>query len=159
MSARPPASPFPTLHKLRRKLAGLDSFPRWHFRATILGLVAIVALGAGFAAVTAQEQTAEAARAREFAILRHASTAETNLASIALAHRTWLLTSQPAALAQFRRGCHQFRERLLDLIPLLREEPARRDAVRGASGHRPAQPRKPAFHRSAFQPERFSAGG
>ncbi len=130
MPARLPASSFPTLHKLRLKLAACDSFPRWHFRATILGIVAIVALGVGFVAVTTHEQSAEIARAREFAILRHSSTAETNLASVALAHRTWMLTGQPAALAQFRRGCSEFRERILDLIPLLREEPTRRDAVR-----------------------------
>ena len=130
MSARPLSSHFPTLRRLRGRLAGEDGFPRWHIRATVVGIVVIVALGAAFLALAAHERAVEESRTQEFAILRSAATAEMDLASLATAHRTWLLTGQPAAREQFRRGCNAFRERLLELIPLLRAESARRDAVR-----------------------------
>jgi PAS domain S-box-containing protein len=130
MPVRPPDSHFPTFSKLRRRLAGLDSFPRWHFRATILGILMIVALGAGFATVTIHERGLEERRANEFSILRNASTAETDLASIAAAHRMWQVTGQAAALAQFRRGCNDFRERMLEMVPLLRDDQPRRERVR-----------------------------
>ncbi len=121
---------FPTLCKLRRRLTGGDGFPRWHIRATVIGIAIIIAFGAGFFALAARERTVEKRRSREFAILRHASRAETDLASLATAHRTYLLTGQPAALEHFRRGSIAFRARLLDLIALLPEETARRDSIR-----------------------------
>ncbi len=130
MSARSLSSHFPTFRRLRGRLAGELGFPRWHIRATVVGIAVIVVLGAGFLALAAHEGSVEERRTQEFAILRSAATAEIDLASLAAAHRTWLLTGQPAAREQFRRGCNAFRGRLLELIPLLRDEPARRDAIR-----------------------------
>ena len=130
MPVRPLLSHFPTFRRLRERLAGEAGFPRWHIRATVLGVAVIAALGAAFLALAAHERTLEERRTQEFAILRSAATAEIDLASLATAHRAWLLTGQPAAREQFRRGCNAFRERLLELIPLLRAEPARRDALR-----------------------------
>ena len=133
MPARPMSALFPTFCRLRGRLAGKVGFPRWHIRATVLGVGVIVLLGAAFLALAAHEGTVQERRTQEFAILRSAATAEADLASLAAAHRTWLATGQPAAREQFRRGCNAFRERLLELIPLLRADPARRDAVRGLS--------------------------
>ena len=131
MSARLLSSSFPTFHRMRRSLAGEDGLSRWHSRATVAGIAVIVALGAAFLALALRDRALEARRTQEFAILHSASVAEVDLASLAAAHRTWLLAGQPAAQVQFRRGCNGFRARLLEIVPLLSEEPARRAAVRG----------------------------
>ena len=133
MSVRSLSSHFPTFRRFRERLAGESGFPRWHIRATIVGVAVIVVLGAAFLALAAHERAVEERRTQEFAILRSAATAEVDLASLTTAHRTWLLTGQPAAREQFRRGCNAFRERLVELIPLLRDVPARRDAIRRIS--------------------------
>ena len=130
MSAFPMSSHFPTFLRLRGRLAGGDGFPRWHIRATVFGITVIVLLGGAFLALTRYEHKMEERRTREFAILHSAATAEVNLASLGAAHRTWLLTGHPAPREQFRRGCNAFRMRLLELIPLLQDETARRDEVR-----------------------------
>ena len=133
MPVRPLLPHFPTFRRLRERLAGEIGFPRWHLRATVAGVAVIAALGAAFLALAAHERTVEKRRTQEFAILRSAATAEVDLASLTTAHRTWLLTGQPAAREQFRRGCNAFRERLIELIPLLRDVPARREAIRRIS--------------------------
>ena len=133
MSVPSPSSHFPTFRRLRGRLAGELGFPRWHIRATVVGVAVIVLLGAAFLALAAHERAGEEKRTQEFAILRSAATAEIDLASLATAHRAWLLGGQPAAREQFRRDGNAFRERLLELIPLLRAEPARRDTVRKIS--------------------------
>ena len=130
MSAHSLSPHFPTFLRLRGRLAGDDGFPRWHIRATAFGITVIVLLGAAFVALARHERTVEERRTREFAILHSAATAEVNLASLAAANRAWLLTGHPAQREQFRRGCNAFRMRLLELIPLLQDEPARRDTVR-----------------------------
>ncbi len=130
MPTRPLSSHFPTFRRLGGRLAGEAGFPRWHIRATVVGVAVILLLGAAFLAIAVRTRSVQERRTREFAILRSAATAEVNLASLATAHRSWRLTGQPAARAQFLRGCNAFRARLLEILPLLPEDPARRDAIR-----------------------------
>ena len=75
MSARSLSLHFPTFRRLRRRPAGEDGFSRWQIRATVVGIVVIVVLGAAFLDLAAHERSAEERRTREFAILRSAATA------------------------------------------------------------------------------------
>ena len=130
MSVRPLLSYFPTVRRLQGRLAAEDGFPQWHIRATIVGVTVIVLLGAAFLALAAHEGRLQERRTQEFAILRSAATAEMDLASLGTAHRTWQFSGQSVARDQFRRGCQAFRERLVEIIPLLREDAHRRAEIR-----------------------------
>ena len=134
MPLRSPSPHFPTFGKWRRRFAGEEGFPFWDVRATAIGITVVVALGAAFLALSAHEHTVLERGTQEFAILRSATTAETNLSSLETARRTYLLTADPVADEQFRRGCNAFRKQLLEIIPLLQTEPVRRDAIRRIAG-------------------------
>ena len=62
MSAHSLSAHFPTFRRLRGRLAGEVGFPRWHIRATVLGVGVIVSLGAAFLALEAHESTVQERR-------------------------------------------------------------------------------------------------
>ena len=130
MSFRFLSPSLPTFHRWRW-LAGGDALTRRKKWATAAGSVVIAALVASFFAVALHDRAQEASRAQEFAVLHSVSEAESDLASLAAAHTAWSLSGQPTAQEQFLRGGNGFRARLMEIIPLIGQAPARRAAIRG----------------------------
>ncbi len=134
MAPRPPSDHFPTLRRLRRWLAAEDGLASRHISSSVLGVAVILILAVVFLTLAFREQSADDARSTEYIVLRAASSAETDLAELETAHRTFLLTGQSLALQQFERRRDAFQGHLSALMPPLRGDQARREALRLING-------------------------
>jgi len=130
MSALPPTDYLPTLSRLRKWLDAEDGLASRHISSSVLGVAVILILAIVFLTLAIREHTADDARALEYTVLRAATSAETDLAALETAHRTYLLTGQAVALQQFERRRDSFQAYLSSLMPTLHIESARRDSIR-----------------------------
>jgi PAS domain S-box-containing protein len=130
MALRPPSDNFPTLRRLRGWLAAEDGLASRHISSSVLGVAVILILAVVFLTLAIREHTADDSRSLEYSILRTASAAETDLAALETAHRTYLLTGQSLALQQFERRRDSFQGHLASLMPLLRNDAPRRESLR-----------------------------
>ena len=96
------SDPVPSFRRLARWLSAEDGLASRHIGASVVGVAVILILAAIFLTLAIREQTADDSRSVEYSVLRSSSTAETELAAIETAHRTYLLLGQPQALDQFR---------------------------------------------------------
>jgi len=130
MALRPPTDYFPTVRRLRHWLAAEDGLASRHIGSSVFGVAVILILAVVFLTLAIREHTADDARSLEYTVLRTVSAAETDLAALETAHRTFLLTGQPIALQQFERRQDSFLRHLSTLMPLLINDPSRRELLR-----------------------------
>lgn len=120
---------FPTVRRLRRWLAAEDGLASRHISFSLIGVAVILILASVFLTLAIREHNADESRSRESTISRISSSAETDLAAVETAHRTYLLTGQLADLQQFERRRESFQGHLSALMPLLPDDLARREAL------------------------------
>jgi PAS domain S-box-containing protein len=111
-------------------LAAEDGLASRHISSSVLGVAVILILAVVFLTLAIREHRADDARSLEYRVLREASAAETDLAALETAHRTFLLTGQARAQQQFERRRSSFQAHLSALMPLLRDAPERRESLR-----------------------------
>ncbi len=130
MEPRPSSEYFPTFRRFRQWLAAEDGLASRHVGSSALGVAVILILGFVFLTLAVREHTAEDARSVEYEVFRAASSAETDLAALETAHRSFLLTGQTLALQQFERRREAFQGHLAKLMPVLHEDSDRRENLR-----------------------------
>ncbi len=129
MAPRPPSDILPTFGRLRRWLAAEDGLASRHIGSSALGVAVILILAVVFLTLAIRENTADDARTLEYSVQRAAASAETDFAALETARRTFLLTSQSTSWQQFERRRESFQGHLSALMPLLRDDPERREML------------------------------
>jgi len=121
---------FPTFHRVHRWLAKEDGLASRHVGSSALAVVVILVLAAAFLTLAIREHAADDARSTEYAVLRTATAAENDFASVDTSLRNYLLTGKALPLQQFERRRAAFQGRIVELLPLLQADPKRREQVR-----------------------------
>ena len=125
---------FPTFRRFQRWLSKEDGLVSRHVGLSALAVAVILILAIVFLTLAIREHTTDDARSREYAVLRAATAAQDDFASVEVALRSYLLTGQPTAMQQFERRRTAFQARLGEIIPLIQDKQARRESVRSISG-------------------------
>jgi PAS domain S-box-containing protein len=110
-----------------------DGLASRHVGSSAIAVLVILVLAMAFLTLAIREHTADDARSTEYAILRSATAAENDFASLDNYLRDYLLTGQVTSLQQFERRRTAFQTHLVELLRLLQASPKRREQVRAIS--------------------------